>query len=348
MSLRRLLSTLLFTLVISIVISASLSACTNKVVAASEVYALAPGANRLISLPTSNGQRLYATWWQPAGACKGVVLLLPGTALYGGFYYPWANFLQAHGYAVLAPDLRSWGQSQIVGLAAGSVSDYAQHVTDLEDFMPQIKTLEPGKPVFLQGESMGGTIALLSQEQHRIPVAGLLVNSPAMHLTLFGAPQFISQPFIWATAQVGKVLPNTPGMLIPPESALGLVINDPDLRHRLKTDPLVVQVLPLGYLTGLEKGITEVEAGLAQIKTPLLIIHGEKDNLVPLSSSEEILARVSSQDKTLKTYPGLGHVSLLDTGKEKPWQDMLIWLDEHSAPKHTSSDFNVSATKTHT
>lgn len=323
----------------------TLGACASKptVVAAT---ALAPGATQALTLTAADGQVLHATWWAAAAPesksesehnsspksplqVKGVVLLLHGTSLYGGFYYPWANFLQQHGYSVLAPDLRSWGQSQTQG-AAGSVSDYDLHSSDLDGFLQQIHQLQPGKPVFLQGESMGGTIALYTQIRHHVAVDGVILNSPAMRITLFGAPEFLTHPFFWITALIGEKLPNVPAMRIPPESLLGSVIADPALRHRIKTDPLVTQTLPYGYMTGILNAATAVEAGLAEMKTPLLIIHGDQDTLVPRASSELIIARVSSQDKTLKTYPGLRHVSLLDTGHEQPWQDMLSWLDQHS------------------
>lgn len=149
---------------------------------------------------------------------------------------------------------------------------------------------------------------------------------------MFGAPELLTRPFMWSTAQVGKLLPDVPALFVPPEFALRLVIKDAGLRRRFLDDPLVIRTLPFAYLTGIHAATHAVEAHLDEIRAPLLVIHGEDDNLVPLSSSRKLVAEAGSSDKTLKTYPGVGHVSLLDTGHERPWQDMAEWLDRHNAP----------------
>lgn len=296
---------------------------------------LAEGASRMLVLDDGRDAALHATWWQPPGEVRGVIVLLHGTAMHGGLYAPWANFIRQRGYAVLAPDLRGWGQS-VGDRTPGYVSHYDVHIRDIKHLLADARQRYPGRPVFLQGESMGGTIALYSQltspaAGRPLTVSGLILNSPAMHITMLGAPEWLTRPFIWSTAQIGKLLPSVPALFVPPEFALRLVIKDAHLRRRLLADPLVVRVLPFSYLTGIHAATHDVEAHLDEISAPLLIVHGEDDNLVPLSSSRKLLAGAGSRDKTLKTYPGVGHVSLLDTGHEKPWQDMAIWLDRHSA-----------------
>lgn len=67
---------------------------------------LADGASSLLVLDDGSDTALHATWWQPAGKVRGVIVLLHGTSMHGGLYAPWANFLRQRGYAVLAPDLR--------------------------------------------------------------------------------------------------------------------------------------------------------------------------------------------------------------------------------------------------
>jgi acylglycerol lipase len=48
-------------------------------------------------------------------------------------------------------------------------------------------------------------------------------------------------------------------------------------------------------------------ASKAQLTLPLLIVHGENDELVPLSGSRELVEGAATGDKELKTFPGLMH-----------------------------------------
>ncbi|HET8707063.1 MAG TPA: alpha/beta hydrolase, partial [Pseudomonadales bacterium] len=97
------------------------------------------------------------------------------------------------------------------------------------------------------------------------------------------------------------------------------------------SDPHVVHTaLPMGFLTALKEGTGQVQANLAHVTVPALILQGTRDNLVPVSSSEFTRDNIASQDKTLKIYPGLSHATLHDTGHEAVWSDVLQWLDEHS------------------
>ncbi len=59
-----------------------------------------------------------------------------------------------------------------------------------------------------------------------------------------------------------------------------------------------------------------------QIHTPLLILHGERDAIVPLHHGKALYAR-AHQPKTMRTYAGAGHLDLLDT---QAYGEALLWL----------------------
>ena len=56
-------------------------------------------------------------------------------------------------------------------------------------------------------------------------------------------------------------------------------------------------------------------ARVQSINTPLLIIHGDRDFLVPISHPQDLFEAVASTDKTFFTIPGAGHndIMLVDT-----------------------------------
>ena len=52
-------------------------------------------------------------------------------------------------------------------------------------------------------------------------------------------------------------------------------------------------------------------ARVQSIDTPLLIIHGDRDFLVPISHPQDLYEAVSSTDKTFFTIPGAGHNDIM-------------------------------------
>jgi fermentation-respiration switch protein FrsA (DUF1100 family) len=50
----------------------------------------------------------------------------------------------------------------------------------------------------------------------------------------------------------------------------------------------------------------ETRRHIAKVTAPLLVLHGEKDTIVPVEMGREIFARAPGP-KTLKTFPAAGH-----------------------------------------
>lgn len=59
------------------------------------------------------------------------------------------------------------------------------------------------------------------------------------------------------------------------------------------------------------------EAKVAGITLPVLLIHGEVDNLVPLQTAELMRELLTSTSSTLEVIPGAGHNDLLWVGREQ-------------------------------
>ena len=53
---------------------------------------------------------------------------------------------------------------------------------------------------------------------------------------------------------------------------------------------------------------------IGDVKAPILILHGTRDRLIPISDSEELAARGRSGKVTRKLYPDIGHVVGYDRG----------------------------------
>lgn len=312
-----------------------------------EEYWAAPGAHPEI-LESEDNLTLFSQWWLPETpqTPKAVLLFLHGTIAHSGFYSPMANHFSQQGYAVLGVDFRGWGQSQGHG-RNGVIDSYDDYLLDLNAAYQQAKNRYPDLPIYLQGESMGGTIALLSQIEGTIAVDGLILNAPAVRPGLsFGplnSPNWLSDAGLWMLSQPGKVFPNMPafyhgGLL--ERLGVGLMLKEKENRKRFLDDPHNThKALPFGYFTGLHKATARVEDGLKKVTAPVLIQQGTRDVLVPPKSSEFTLEQLGSTDKTLNVYDKLTHATLHDRRRETVWADILLWVEER-LPEKTEEPVN--------
>lgn len=292
-------------------------------------YVTASGAEGR-QLRTPDGLTLFGQWWVPADRePRAVVLLVHGTALHSGFYKPWADHLVGKGYAVFAIDLRGWGQSQGMG-KRGYVRNYDEYIGDVRIAYGELRKRYPAQPVFLQGESLGGTVVLMMDALHVIPASGLILNAPAVKpnpgIGIVRAPGFLADFGLWGLGILGKMAPNS-GSIPFLDTLSGFGFRDEHVRQRFINDPFCSHdALPAAYLTALSEATTRVEQNLASIQTPLIILQGTSDNLVPLSSSEFLEKNVGSEDKTLKIYPDMSHTTLHDSGRDAVWADIIGWM----------------------
>jgi len=302
-----------------------------------DAYDIASGAESRTFVTTDN-LTLFGQWWVPAPEqpVKAVVLLIHGTNVHSGFYAPWAEELVENGYAVFGIDLRGWGQSQGYG-RRGFVKDSTLYMEDLKIAGREVKARFSDLPVFLQGESLGGAIVLCSQMGEAVSVDGLILNAPAIRPAIkfwfLRPPSLLADFFLRYSAIPGDFFPNHP-VLVPgfvPELFIGEIVKDKEVQVRYKDDSHVVhKALPFSYLSSLRDMSAQIDIGLPFITTPLIILHGTDDVLVPLSSSEYAMKHLASSDKTLKVYEGMTHVTLHDIGREKVWADIISWLDERA------------------
>lgn len=282
------------------------------------------------TLQTADNLTLFGQWWHPSGGKppRGAVLLVHGTLVHSGFYAPWAKELARNGYAVFGIDLRGWGQSQGHG-RRGFVRDYNEYVADVRLAWAEMRQRYPDTPIFLQGESLGGGVVLLAQQQGAFDAKGLILNAPAIKpnpgIGIFRG----SRAAFWLASLPGHMLPNAPALPAKVvESGISLILRDEEGQKHFKNDPHSTHTaLPYAYVTALYEATGRIKGNLAQIDEPLIILHGTSDVLVPHTSSRWAMRKVASKDKTLKVYEGMTHATLHDSDKRMVWLDILNWLD---------------------
>ena len=273
-------------------------------------------------LETKDGLRLFEKCERPKNGARAVVVIVHGYGEHSGRYGHVVRRLVNAGYAVYAFDLRGHGRSPG---ARAFVRSFSEYLSDLEVYLTCVSEREPGKPIFILGHSLGGTIAALFAIDKKPGISGLILSAPLIKL-----PGNISPLFIRLVSLIGRILPKLPiENKVPPT----LLSYDPKTVEDYKNDPLVYRGgMPAGSARAISCALKRIQNGMAGISLPLLIMHGTDDRLADVSGSKELYKRARSTDKTLRLYDGFYHEILNEPGKEKPLNEIITWLNKRTNP----------------
>jgi len=264
-------------------------------------------------LGAADGTRLFWQAWHPEEATSPTVVIVHGAGEHGGRYAWVAEQLTERGHRVYACDHRGHGRSDGARAAIGSM---ATLVADLRRFV----ALLDGRP-FLVGHSLGGAVALNYAIEHGDTIEGLVLSGPAV------ATEAVPAPLKAIVAALSKVAPRLPAFQIDAE----LISRDPDVVSDYRTDPLNwTGMLPARTLGEMLRNMDTIADRVPELETPLLVLHGARDELCPPTGSEMVHARAGSRDKTLKIYPGLFHEIFNEPEREQVVHDLAAWLAQRS------------------
>jgi alpha-beta hydrolase superfamily lysophospholipase len=282
------------------------------------VTANRPNEHREGTFPGSGRTPLYYQAWLPTQARpRAVIVNLHGLGDHSGLYPNLASHFPARGVALYAFDMRGNGRSPGQRAYLGSWKEYRG---DLEAFVGRVREWEPGLPLFLLGNSLGGLVVLDYVLHYPGQVEGVIAAAPV--LGDVGVP-----PVLMALGRVmSRVLPRfslNVGMdltgLAREPSVIEAVLADP-LFHRRGTARLSTEVT---------SAINRVQHLAGSLSVPLLILHGSADRMVPPDGSRTFFAKVRFPDREFREYPGAYHGLFADRGFEAVLGDLEAWIDRH-------------------
>lgn len=79
-----------------------------------------------------------------------------------------------------------------------------------------------------------------------------------------------------------------------------------------------------------EELIAAHEAKIASITLPTLLLHGERDELIPLAYATDVRDLMKAADRTLVVIPGAGHNDILFRGLEIYFESIRDFVDRQS------------------
>jgi alpha-beta hydrolase superfamily lysophospholipase len=256
----------------------------------------------------ARGPLLFRRAWLPAEP-ERVLLLVHGLAEHSGRYQHFGSWFAARGWAVHAYDHRGHGCH---------VRRFGELLEDLELVLGLIRAEHRGVPIHLVGHSMGGlVVAALARERH--PEVASAVTSAA----LLAISERQPRAKILAARLLRRVAPR-----------LGLDVGvdpddlsrDPEVGRTYAEDPLVQRKMTVSLGMELLSAVRRTVSGGADVRMPMLLLHGERDRIAPIEGSRSFFEGLAVSGKCLLTYPGLRHELFNEPERETVFEALLDWV----------------------
>lgn len=261
---------------------------------------------------------VFACLWQPDGEAHGVLCLVHGLGEHSGRYQNVGEYLTRGGYALLASDLRGHGKTDG---PRGYARGFEQLHDDIDHLLNEASRRFPGKPRFLYGHSLGGTLVLSHALRRKPHVEGVVASGPGLRTSL--------------TEQTLKVFIITrfaslfPAMTLPTGLLPELISTDPAVVQAYVNDPLVHDRTSLALARDSIRELDFLFEHAAEFSLPLLIQQGGADRIIYPRGASEFAALVEGPC-TLKIWEGMAHEVHNEPEKEQVLAFMLEWLDEQA------------------
>lgn len=268
---------------------------------------------------SSGSFRIHASHWIPSGGVQAILCIVHGLGEHINRYRLMAEYFSKNNIAVLGYDQRGHGKSE------GKVghAHYQELLDDLQELIINARKEYNDQPIFLFGQDLGGNL-----------IANYLLKLVSSEITgaIISAGWF--EPVIKPMGagfkeQRAKVI----GSLWP-SFTLRNKIDPSDLAHdknvmeQYVQDPLVHNKISIQLLNSLESTSKFAINNAPLIEIPLLVCHGEKDNITSMKASQDFANAIGASAE-FKVWKGAKHEPHQDIDKEKVWEYYYKWVLDH-------------------
>lgn len=200
-------------------------------------------------------------------------------------------------FDLILPDLRGFGESTLSD-STYTMDDFASDIVGLLDSLGIKQTA-------IAGHSMGGYVALAFTKLYPERVRGLgLVSTQTL-----SDPPDKKEGRYKSAAEVN-------------ENGIGGVVDTmapkftPDEKLQLASREIMERQKPGAFIGALKAMAERMDTTslLSTINFPLVVIHGDKDNLIPIDRAREVKSLVSTSH--LIELKGVGHLPMMEAVKE--------------------------------
>jgi len=260
---------------------------------------------------------LYYQVWRPDTPSRASLIIVHGLSEHSSRYMSLVNALVPQGITIYTFDHRGHGRS--ARELRAHVNDWAEYRGDVRAFVELVLAQESHVPLFLMGHSMGGLIAANYALHHPQELHGVVLSAPPLG-------DVGVSPLLRLLGRVVSVL--KPDAVFKSGLELNGISRDPLVVEAYNNDPLIHGKITARWSVEFFKAIDWTRDRAEEFKPPVLIFHGDADQLVPIAGSRDFFNNIQQPDKRYITYTGGYHESLGDIHYEQVAADIQDWLME--------------------
>ena len=247
----------------------------------------------------------YKVW--RSSAPRGIFVLVHGLGAHSERWAAMADFFLGRNIASYALDLPN----------LNSVSNFYGEILRVREIAAKDN---PGKPVFLVGESLGALASFLFIAEHPELFNGLVCISPAFaSRKKIGLPESVKMIALSRCDPARKVK-------LPFDSSM--CTRDTDYREKMDNDPLEYRSISSALVFEILAAQARARSASKKIKLGVLFLLSGEDMIVDTGISKKIFNGLPSQDKTLREFSGMYHSLSIELGKEAVFEDLFNWVEK--------------------
>ncbi len=310
----------------------ALAACAPEIQVAGPAVSIATPELREDFIRTADDTQLPLRSWLLAGKPKAVIIGLHGMNDYSkSFAIPARNW-QREGIATYAYDQRGFGNTPQRGVWPG----IERLVDDFKTAVTLMRQRHPGVPVYASGTSMGGGVLLAAMARPDAPqLDGIILEAPAVW-SRETMPAYYTVT-LWVAAHT------VPQYELSGREVTRVATDNREVLRDLGRDPLVIKGARVDAIYGIVDLMDAAYAAAAHIKVPVLLLYGEKDQIIPKEPIGAVAQRLPSALKRVAIYERGWHLLYRDLEAEVVHRDVAAWIFNRAAPLPSGADTGQGA-----
>ena len=228
-----------------------------------------------------DGARLPLARWYPDRRTIAAVIALHGFNDHSGAFDELAPALAKSDIAVYAYDQRGFGGAPGRGIWPG----HDVLGQDLTEVVRLVRAKHPAVPVYALGESMGGAVIMTALTSDSRPeIDGAILSAPAVWGRQTMSP--------WQRRALDIAVTIAPAVRLRPQGIQITPSDNIEMLRALGRDPRFIRETRIDALAGLVDLMTRALEASRSLRSPLLVLYGERDELVPKIPTCLMLARL--------------------------------------------------------
>jgi alpha-beta hydrolase superfamily lysophospholipase len=265
----------------------------------------------------------YRLWLAPKP--RGAILLLHGCCDYSGAFDDIAPKLVKRGFSCMAYDQRGFGATD----SRGSWTSKERMVCDARDAIGFFRSrLDRLLPLFIIGESMGGSVAVhTAATQSGLDIAGIVLVAPGAL-----ASAIRNKLYNWIMRSI-RLFAGQSEIVIERNDASELSAS---AAIRLLGDPMVMQSVHADLLAGVFGMGYDAVLAAKQVDVPALTIVAGRDDLLSNACVRQLHENLRG-DKMLVELKNGPHLLLHWRHGRVVLRSVRRWIERHLAPNKSES-----------